>query len=513
MDWDMARTKELPLIPVVEPLLEDDLERRSGASSFDQLHTYTVTFSFSFGSVMGLSDTVVGIVVLRIVSIVIAAGGFIISLSVILLAPYFPSLVSAAPALTANSRSTPRGASSPYGRHSPPHPRPAPVTVQVTVRRDPTITPIIEIRDSASPSPAPVNRRVSFSPQSSSTSVPIAADVPSAPGSSTGHCQTMASPGSSMRSIRDRVREREREPGYILPTPPSSIASVSSEADDTETLDEFGSVNASPGVGKRGRGFPFVGRRKDKGKEVVRDGIDGQAEFGLFGSRKRSQSLGYVVEGNMSGLSRAKTTGGIASSPLSRARLAEERVGSQLDEPLRETGAETSSRGADKEERASRSTVEKEARRRSGLSFQDFKAAFGKRERRGSAHGAYALSPTSPGTTPTTPENGPGGVPRASHPHFTLGFGRPSSVQISPRASSDSATSVRRRSMPLKLDTADLNPGTPADSERAEAQSPLQHRKLFGAGEVVIRNESGRRRTRSSAVPGLYADAEVLQRL
>ncbi|KAG9099868.1 hypothetical protein FRC06_004753 [Ceratobasidium sp. 370] len=458
---------------------------------------------------MGLGDTIVGVVVLRIVSVIIAAGGFIISLCVILLAPYFPSLVSAAPAPASNPRATPRGASSPYGRHAlPPH-RPAPVTVQVTVRRDPTITPIIENRDSASPGPAPPNRRVSFSPQSSSTSVPIAADAPSAPGSSIGHGQTMTSPGPSMRSISDRVREREREPGYILPTPPSSIASVSSEADDTETLDEFGSVNASPSVGKRGRAFPFVGRRKDKGKEVVRDGNDGQVESGLFGSRKRSQSLRYVVEGNLGGLSRAKTTGATVNSPLSRVRLAK---GSGLDEPLRESEGEASARGADKEEHASQSTIEKDARRRSGLSFQDFKAAFGKRERRGSlAHGAYTLSPTSTGAAPTTLANEPERAPRTQPPP-TLGLGRPSSVQISPRAASDSAASVRRRSMPLRLDTY-LNLGTSADSERAETQSPVQQRKLFGAGEVVIRNESGRRRTRSSAVPGLYADAEVLQRL
>ncbi|KAG8736328.1 hypothetical protein FRC10_009451 [Ceratobasidium sp. 414] len=499
MDWDMARTKELSLIPVAEPLLEDDLGRRSGPNSLNQLHTYTVTFSFSFDPVMGLSDTIAGVVVLRI------------SLSVILLAPYFPSLVSAAPAPATNPRGAPRGASSPYGRHSLPPYRPAPVTVQVTVRRDPTVVPIIENRDNASLGPAPPNRRVSFSPQSSSASVPIAADLPSAPASSIGHGQAIVSPGPSMHSVSDRVREREREQGYILPTPPSSIASMSSEADDTETLDEFGSVNASPSVGKRGRAFPFVGRRKGKGKEVVRDGDDGQSESGLFGSRKRSQSLGYVIEGSLGGLSRAKTTGAITNSPLSRARPTAER--SQLGEPLRESGGEASGRRTDKEERASQSTVDKDARRRSGLSFQDFKAAFGKRERRGSvAHGAYALSPTSAGTAPIASENEPGRVPRAPHPHFTLGFGRPSSVQISPRAASDPAASVRRRSMPLRLDTV-INLGTSADPEGTEIQSPLQQRKLFGAGEVVIRNESGRRRTRSSAIPGLYADAEVLQRL
>ncbi|KAG9121333.1 hypothetical protein FRC07_002738, partial [Ceratobasidium sp. 392] len=466
----MSRTKELPLIPVSEPLLEDDLEYQAGSnlsSASKQSPIYTVTFSFSFGAVMGLGDTIVGIVVLRIVSVMIAVGGFIISLAVILLAPYFPRLVSAAPARAPATLRSPRAASSPYRRQTPPR-RPDPVTIQVSVRRDPNITPIIERHDSTSP-PAPPNRRVSFSPQSSSTSVPIAAEVPSAPGSSTGHGHVMPSPGSSMRSICDRVREREREPGYILPTPPSSIASVSSEADDTETLEDFGAVSASPGVGKRGRSFPFVGRRKDKGKEVVRGGNDGQYESGLFGSRKRSQSLGYVMEGSIANLSRAKTTGSATNSPLSRVRLARERAASELGESLRESEGETSGRGTDKEERASRNTIDKEVRRRSGLSFQDFKAAFAKRERRGSATpGAYQLTSDLSGTPPTEPENGAGHVPRTSQPHSALGLGRPSSVQLSPRAASDSAASARRRSMPLRLDT-DINLGTPADPERTEA--------------------------------------------
>ncbi|KAG8732219.1 hypothetical protein FRC12_019386 [Ceratobasidium sp. 428] len=458
---------------------------------------------------MGLGDTIVGIVVLRTISVVIAAGGFVMSLAVILLAPYFPSLVSAAPPRAAGILS-PQASSSPYRRHSVR--RPDPVTIQVSVRRDPNITPIIERHDRNSP-PAPPNRRVSFSPQSSSTSVPIAAEVPSAPGSSTGHCHVMPSPGSSIRSVCDRLREREREPGYILPTPPSSIASMSSEADDTETLDEFGAVSASPGVGKRGKAFSFVSRRKEKGKDVMRGGDGGSTEPGLFGSRKRSQSLGYVMEGNFAGLSRSKTTGGLITSPLSRARLSKERAASELGESLRESEGENSNRGTDKEERASQSTVDKESRRRSGLSFQDFKAAFGKRERRGSVTpGAYKLSPDSTGLSPTDFENGAARVPRTPQPHSTLGLGRPSSVQLSPRAASDGSASARRRSMPLRLDT-DVNLGTPADSERAEAQSPLQHRSLFGGGEVVIRNESGRLRTRSSAIPGLYADAEVLQRL
>ncbi|QRV94781.1 hypothetical protein RhiJN_22799 [Ceratobasidium sp. AG-Ba] len=515
----MSRTKELPLIPVSESLLEHDLQH---PSSLKQPHTYTVTFSFSFGTVMGLGDTFLGIVVLRIVSVVVAAGGFIVvsrpspthpeaaanynsrnpqSLAVILLAPYFPSLVSAVPPQASSLLGAPQAVSSPYRRQS--MRRPAPVAIQVSVRRDPNITPIIERRDSASPSPAPAppNRRVSFSPQSSSTSVPIAApEIPSAPSSSTGHGHVMHSPGLSMRSVCDRVKEREREPGYILPTPPASITSVSSEGDDTETLvDEFGTVSASPSVGKRGRSFPFVGRRKDKGKDIVRDGSGAHSESGLFGSRKRAQSLGYVVED----ISQAKTGG--VTSPSGQAR----RATSEINEPLRESETEGSTRGTDKEDRASRSAVDKEARRRSGLSFQDFKAAFGKRERRGSATlGAYTLS-SHPHTTPAEP----GRVPRTPQPHSALGKGRPSSVQISPRAASDGAASARRRSMPLKLDTGLSVESVSVSIERAELQSPLQQRPLFGGGEVVIRNESGRLRTRSSAIPGLYADAEVLQRL
>lgn len=371
------------------------------------------------------------------------------------------------------------------------------MSITVSVRRDPTIVPIIE-RQNGSPGPSQLNRRVSFSPQSSSTSVPIVADFQPAPGP----------------VARIREEEREREQAYVLPTPPASITSVSSEADDTETLDEFGlGVGASPSVGKRGRRtFPFVGRRKDKGKEVARGAEEEAREFGLFGdrrSRKRAQSLNYVVEGEMGGLVRAKSTG--SRSPLS----------GQGEEVLRESEGETSGRATEREDRV----VEREARRRSGLTFQDFKAAFGKRERerRGSSGpGAYYLSSTttsSPTPASTSASTAPlaaeGEVAsRAPRAAASLGLRRPSSLhaQVSPRSASDGST--RRQSMPIRLDT-NMELG-----DRAEVQSPFtrsqqpqpQPQPSLFSGEVVIRNESGRRRTRSSAIPGLYADAEVVRR-
>jgi hypothetical protein len=73
---DMSRTKELPLVPVSEPLLQH--EQPLGSSTFGEPHTYTVTLSFSFGTAMGLGDTTAGVAVLRILSIVIAAGGFVV---------------------------------------------------------------------------------------------------------------------------------------------------------------------------------------------------------------------------------------------------------------------------------------------------------------------------------------------------------------------------------------------------------------------------------------------------
>lgn len=266
---------------------------------------------------------------------------------------------------------------------------------------------------------------------------------------------------------------------------------MSSEADDTETMVDFGlGVGASPGVGKRGRrSFPFVGRRKDKGEESMK-------EFGLFGdrrARRRAQSLGYVVEGGMGAKSPR------VGSPLSTA---------QEGQVLRESEGETSGR----EER----TTEKEVRRRSGLTFQDFKAAFGKRERerRGSAghgpgQGAYTLSSST--ASPSADGEAAARVPRAAA-SSALGLGRPSSAnaQVSPRSASDG--SARRQSMPLRLDTnLDLGDRAEVQSPFTRAPSPPQQPSLFN-GEVVIRVESGRRRTRSSAIPGLYTDAEVVRR-
>ncbi|KAF8602343.1 hypothetical protein BDV93DRAFT_509342 [Ceratobasidium sp. AG-I] len=482
----MSQTEELllPLIPVRSELLEDELGLGSGSSQ--QTNTYTVSFSFSFDFMMALSDTLLAAVALRVISTFIAAGGFVASLAVILLAPYFPSLVATAPEQVAPPPlGPPVATSSPYRRNSTKPPmrrRPSPVSITVSVRRDPSIRPIIERRDSASPSTYQPNRRVSFSPQSSSTSVPTLPDIVPSSGPVT----------------RLREQEREGEHAFILPTPPASITSVSSEADDTETMDDFGlGVSASPSVGKRGRRtFPFVGRRKDKGKEVAGEGEASMKEFGLFGdrrSRRRAQSLGYVVEGEMAGNAKSAGTGAGNPSPLSTAQV------------LRESEGETSGRD---------DRVEKDARRRSGLTFQDFKAAFGKRERerRGSASpglGTYYLSTTAPlaadGETAAS-------APRAA---ASLGLGRPSSMQaqVSPRSASDGST--RRKSMPLRLDT-DVDLG-----ERAEVQSPFtrasqspprQPQPSLFVGEVVIRNESGRRRTRSSAIPGLYTDAEVVRR-
>ncbi|CAE6426581.1 unnamed protein product [Rhizoctonia solani] len=452
----MTQTKELS--PLVLPL-EYDPDFKLGTDN-----VYTVTFSVNFGFMAGLADTPLGKTILRILSAVVAAGGFVVSLAVIVLAPLFPSLVSTAP---------PQVSYSPIATSSPPRRRRTyipPASITVTVRRDPSIIPIIERseRDSTSPSPAPPARRVSFSPQSSSTSVPAipnyVVDPPSHPGSSNGH----ATP-----AIRRVIGQETEHSAYILPTPPASITSVSSEGDEAG-LEEFGMT--SPSVGKRGRrSFLFSPKwgGSAKGKET-------QAEDGeLAGVRRRAHSLALSA---LEGASKR-------SSWLSHSS----HESSTYDDTLRESEAET--------DRGSRtSTTEKESKRRSGLTFQDFKAAFGKRERRASVlistSGSYALSPSEVTSTPRT-----------------LGLGRASSVssQPSPRSASDElARKKRANSPPLRLDTAN----SPVESERREFQSPITDastRPLFG-GEVVIRNESGRRRTRSSAIPGLYADAEVVRR-
>ncbi|CCO32723.1 hypothetical protein BN14_06786 [Rhizoctonia solani AG-1 IB] len=173
------------------------------------------------------------------------------------------------------------------------------------------------------------------------------------------------------------------------------------------------------------------------------------------------------------------------------------RESSAYDDTVRESETETD-RGT---HAGAADKAEKESRRRSGLSFQDFKAAFVKRERRASVlistSGSYALSPSEASVSPRT----------------SLGLGKPSQVSPypSPRSASDElARKKRTSSPPLRLDTAN----TPHEAERREVQSPMTDastRPLF-SGEVVIRNESGRRRTRSSAIPGLYADAEVVRR-
>lgn len=72
----MALTRELPLL-TAEPesfLIEDEL---GIAASKLQSNTYTVTLSVNFGFMAGLADTAVGAVVLRILSVVIATGGFV----------------------------------------------------------------------------------------------------------------------------------------------------------------------------------------------------------------------------------------------------------------------------------------------------------------------------------------------------------------------------------------------------------------------------------------------------
>jgi hypothetical protein len=402
------------------------------------------------------------------------------SLAVIILAPVFPSLVSPVPPQATSPLGEPLATSSPHPRrsHSLRRRNPAPpATVTVSVRRDPTILPIIERPEQGSSHrSAPPVRRVSFSPQSSSTSVPTLADMPSQPGSSTGH----SAGGPSTPAMR-RVLETESDIGaaYI----------VSSEGDDTETLgvDELG--NAIPSLCKRSRrSFPFT--KKKRSKEAVREGDEDAG--GMFRNRRRTQSLGDTVEAG---------AGGSGPDPLcSRKRSSWLSQSSAHEDALRESEeAET--------DRASRtSATEKEARRRSGLSFQDFKAAFGKREWRGPGS-----SPTPEGTGSRLPRTGTG-----------IGLGKPSTsnVHVSPRSASDELVRTKRaRSPPLILDTAATEL---ISTERREVQSPLTIRSqppkphagsppLFG-GEVVIRNESGRRRTRSSAIPGLYTDAEVVRR-
>ncbi|KAJ1302760.1 hypothetical protein OPQ81_003069 [Rhizoctonia solani] len=239
-------------------------------------------------------------------------------------------------------------------------------------------------------------------------------------------------------------------------------------------MDEFGI--ASPSVGKRGgRSFLFSPKRGGsvKGKKDVSE--DGE----LSSVRRRAHSIALSA---LEGASKR-------SSWLSHTS----RDSSAYDETLRESETET--------DRGSRtSTTEKESKRRSGLSFQDFKAVFGKRERRASVlistSGSYALSPSEGNSRPRS-----------------LGLGSPSSVasQPSPRSASDElARKKRANSPPLRLDTVN----SPLHTERREVQSPITDattRPLFG-GEVVIRNESGRRRTRSSAIPGLYTDAEIVRR-
>ncbi|KAL5640334.1 hypothetical protein ACGC1H_007563 [Rhizoctonia solani] len=452
----MTQTKELS--PLVLPhTFDSDLKLATD-------NVYTVTLSVNLGFMAGLLDTLLGRSVLRIVSAVVATGGFIASLAVILLAPLFPSLVSTAP---------PQVAHPPSVTSSPPRRRRTYITsasITVSVRRDPTIVPIIERseRDSASPSPAPPARRVSFSPQSSSASVPTIphglVDPPSQPGSSNAH---------GIPAVR-RVHEEETEVGaYNLPTPPASIASMSSEGDEVG-VEEFGMV--SPCVGKRGRrSFLFSPKRsgsvKGKEKQTAEDGE-------LSATRRRAHSLALsTLEGA------SKRSSWISHSS---------RESSAHDDTLREAEAEA--------DRGSRMSItEKESKKRSGLSFQDFKAAFGKRERRAaliSSSGSYALSPSESHSTPRS-----------------LELGRPSSVSShpSPRSVSDELVrKARASSPPLRLDTAN----SPSETERREVQSPITDataRPLFG-GEVVIRNESGRRRTRSSAIPGLYADAEVVRR-
>ncbi|KDN49108.1 hypothetical protein RSAG8_02461, partial [Rhizoctonia solani AG-8 WAC10335] len=361
----MAQTRERP--PLVLP-------RNFDSDSKLADNVYTVTFSVNFGFMAGLLDTPLGRTALRIVSALVAVGGFVVSLAVIILAPIFPSLVSTAP---------PQVSYPPTATSSPPRRRRTYVpsaSITVSVRRDPRIVPIIERseRDSASPRPTPPVRRVSFSPQSSSTSVPTipngVVDPPSQPGSLNGH----ATP-----AIR-RVREEEIEAGaYILPTPPASIASISSEGDEIAG-EEYGMAN--PGVGKRGRrSFLFSPKRsgsvRGKEKQTAEEGE-------LAGARRRAHSLALSA---LEGASKR-------SSWLSHAS----HESSVYDETLRESEAET--------DRGSRtSTTEKESSRRPGVSFQDFKAAFGKRERRASVlistSGSYALSPSESRSTPRSHVN------------------------------------------------------------------------------------------------------------
>ncbi|KAF8753783.1 hypothetical protein RHS01_06711 [Rhizoctonia solani] len=446
----MTQTRELS--PLVLP--HHYLDSKLGTNN----NIYTVTFSVNLGFMAGLADTYLGRSILRVVSVVVATGGFVTSLAVIILAPFFPSLVSAAPPQIPYP---PIAATS-----SPPRRRRTyapPVSITVSVRRDPSIVPIIERseRDSASPGPAPPGRRVSFSPQSSSTSVPTIpngylVDPPSRPGSSNGH------PAPAMR----RVLEQETElSAYVLPTPPASIASISSE-----------------GTNVQRRSLLFSSRRGGS----VRNKEKPTAENGeLFGFRRRAQSVGIAVAEEAS-----KRSSWISHSS---------HESSAYDDTVRESETETdrvSHPGtADK--------TEKESRRRSGLSFQDFKTAFAKRERRASVlistSGSYTLSPSEASSSPRT----------------SLGLGKPSSVSPypSPRSASDElARKKRASSPPLRLDTAN----TPHETERREVQSPITdgegHTRPLFSGEVVIRNESGRRRTRSSAIPGLYADAEVVRR-
>ncbi|CAE6404862.1 hypothetical protein AG1IA_06561 [Rhizoctonia solani AG-1 IA] len=461
----MTQTRELS--PLVLP--HHYLDSKLGTNN----NIYTVTFSVNLGFMAGLADTYLGRSILRVVSVVVATGGFVTSLAVIILAPFFPSLVSAAPPQIPYP---PIAATS-----SPPRRRRTyapPVSITVSVRRDPSIVPIIERseRDSASPGPAPPGRRVSFSPQSSSTSVPTIpngylVDPPSRPGSSNGH------PAPAMR----RVLEQETElSAYVLPTPPASIASISSEGDE-RGMEDFGIVNPTVGKQQR-RSLLFSSRRGGS----VRNKEKPTAENGeLFGFRRRAQSVGIAVAEEAS-----KRSSWISHSS---------HESSAYDDTVRESETETdrvSHPGtADK--------AEKESRRRSGLSFQDFKTAFAKRERRASVlistSGSYTLSPSEASSSPRT----------------SLGLGKPSSVSPypSPRSASDElARKKRASSPPLRLDTAN----TPHETERREVQSPITdgegHTRPLFSGEVVIRNESGRRRTRSSAIPGLYADAEVVRR-
>lgn len=69
----MSRTEELSLVPSTSQslLVPDDFPIKI------QPTIYTVTLSINFGFMAGLADTAVGAAVLRIISAIVAMGGFV----------------------------------------------------------------------------------------------------------------------------------------------------------------------------------------------------------------------------------------------------------------------------------------------------------------------------------------------------------------------------------------------------------------------------------------------------